>query len=100
MGDPLVAPWAVKATMRIRGLGEGDVVKEPRQIDLHIQAPFGTHYGRVVYMVNGQIAGEGTSFTLDPSTLQPGLHEFRAVAYRAGMIRSPVFDMVRFRVEP
>ncbi|MFU8780622.1 MAG: TIGR03790 family protein [Kiritimatiellia bacterium] len=100
LGDPLVAPWAVAASLRIAGIAEGEVVTDPRSIDLHIQAPFGTQYGRVVYLLNGQIAGEGTSFVLDPASLPPGLHELRAVAYRAGFIQSPVFDVVRFRITP
>ncbi len=100
IGDPLTAPWAPFAQMRIAGVQEGEIIREPRQIDLHIRAPRGTHYSRFVYLVNGRIVAEGTQFTLDPAGLPVGEHTLRAVAYRVGFVRNQVFDTVRFRIEP
>ncbi len=100
LGDPLTAPWAPAAHLRIGGLEEGEVVAAARSIDIHIQAPRGTHYARFLYLINGRVVGEGTSFVLDPMELPPGLHVLRAVAYRAGHIQSPVFGEVRFQIAP
>jgi len=99
VGEPLAAPWAPAATARIAGIADGEVLTEPRAIDLHIQTPRGTHYTRFVYLVDGRILGEGLTFTLDPSGLEPGPHELRAVAYQVGFVRSQVFGTTRFVVE-
>ena len=100
IGDPLVAPWAPAARLRITGVRENEVVRDARDIDLQITAPMGMHYGRFVYMINGLVVGEGPSFRLDPASIPPGLHELRAVAYRAGLVSSPIFDVVRFQTAP
>lgn len=98
IGDPLAAPWAPEAALRIAGVEEGEVITDARSIDLHIQAPCGTHYSRFVYLIDGRIAAEGNAFALDPATLSPGIHTLRAVAYQVGFVRSQVFDTVRFEV--
>ncbi len=98
LGDPLVAPWAPKATLAIEGLDPGETLQEPRSIDVRIQAPVGIRYSKVVYLVDGRMAGEGTTFVLDPDNLAPGLHTLRVVAYRKGVIRSQVMDRIRFIV--
>lgn len=99
VGEPLAAPWATAATARITGIGDGETLGGPRVIDLHIQTPRGTHYTRFVYLVDGRIAGEGMTFTLEPAGLEPGPHELRAVAYQVGFVRSQVFATARFVVE-
>lgn len=96
IGEPLAAPWAPAATLRIAGFEPGERLDQPRSIDLHIQAPRGTHYSRFVYLIDGRIVGEGRSFTLDPAGLAPGEHELRAVAYRVGFVRSQTFATVSF----
>lgn len=98
IGEPLAAPWAPDASLRIAGIDPNELIDGPRPIDLHIQAPRGTHYTRFVYLVDGRIAGEGRTFTLKPDGLAPGPHELRAVAYPIGFVRSQVFDTVTFRI--
>lgn len=101
LGDPLTAPWAPPfAQLGIAGVTEGEHITAPRTIDLHIRAPKGTQFARFVYLVNGQLAGEGPSFTLDPADVPPGLHVLRAVAYRAGALGHSVHGEVRFRIAP
>lgn len=97
IGEPLAAPWAPRASLRIAGIEPNELLGNPRPIDLHIQAPRGTHYSRFVYLVDGRIAGEGRRFTLDPNGLAPGPHKLRAVAYQIGFVRSQVFDTIPFR---
>jgi hypothetical protein len=98
MGDPLAAPWAPAATLHVAGIEPGERLDGPRSIDLHIQAPRGTHYTRVVYLIDGRIAGEGNTFTLKPDGLASGTHELRAVAYQVGFVRSQVFSTVAFQI--
>ncbi len=98
IGDPLAAPWAPRASLRITGIEPNELLDGPRSIDLHIQAPRGTYYTRVLYLIDGRIAGEGDTFTLKPDGLAPGMHELRAVAYPAGFVRSQVFSTVVFRI--
>ena len=97
IGDPLAAPWTPKASLRIAGIEPNEPIGQPRPIDLHIQAPRGTHYSRFVYLVDGRIAGEERTFTLDPTGLEPGRHKLRAVAYQVGFVRSQVFGTVNFQ---
>ncbi len=96
IGDPLAAPWAPEASLRMAGVEPDERLDGPRPIDLHIQAPRGTHYTRFVYLVDGRIVGEGRTFTLEPSGLAAGPHELRAVAYQVGFVRSQVFGTVSF----
>lgn len=98
IGDPLAAPWAPKAEMKIVGVRQMETVTEPRDIDLHIRAQRGTHYSRYRYMIDGQIVGEGTDFLLNPDDLTAGVHEFRAVALTTGFVKHQVFDTVKFIV--
>lgn len=97
IGEPLAAPWAPDASLRIAGVEPDERLDAPRPINLHIQAPRGTHYSRFVYLVDGRIAGEGRAFTLEPSGLASGPHELRAVAYHVGFVRSQIFGTVAFR---
>ncbi len=97
IGEPLAAPWAPDASLRIAGIEPNERLDAPRPIDLHIQAPRGTHYTRFVYLIDGRIAGEGRAFTLEPAGLASGPHELRAVAYQVGLVRSQVFGTVAFR---
>jgi hypothetical protein len=99
IGEPLAAPWKPDASLQIVGIEPNELIKEPQSIDLHIKAPRGTHYSRVIYLIDGRIRGEGDQFTVDPGDLQPGQHELRAVAYQIGFVRHQVFDCVSFRVE-
>ncbi len=99
VGEPLAAPWAPPASLKIVGIDDGELVKTPRPIDIHVETVRGVSYSRFNYLVDGRIRGKGTAFTLDPAGLAPGSHEFRAVAYRTGFVRSQVFDVKMFRTK-
>lgn len=99
IGEPLASPWAIKASLEIKGIEDGEVLESSRTIDLHISAPRGTFFARYAYLVNGRIAGEGTRFTLSPDGLEPGIHELRAVAYQAGLIRHQASASISFRIQ-
>lgn len=99
VGEPLSAPWAPEASLRISGIREDETLTSPRPVDLHITAQRGTSYTRFVYLIDGKIAGEGSSFTVNPKGLRPDMHELRAVAYQVGFVRSQIFGTVRFRTE-
>ncbi len=100
IGDPLMRPWAPQARLQIAGLRNQEMLRTPREIRVDITAPAGVRYDRVVYLINGLIAGEGRQFRLDPATLEPGLYELRAVGYRAGLVSTPISDMVQFQIGP
>lgn len=99
IGEPLAAPWAPPSTLQITGVTNGEELIGPRAIDLQIQAIPGTHYTRFVYLIDGRLAGEGSSFTLKPDGLKSGSHELRAVAYQIGFVRSQIFGLITFRVK-
>jgi hypothetical protein len=99
IGEPLAAPWAQPASLRIASIGDGETLDGPREVDLQIQASPGMHYTRFVYLVDGRPAGEGSRFTLDPASLAPGPHELRAVAYQVGFVRTQVFSTITFIVK-
>jgi len=99
IGDPLAAPWAPKATLRIEGIEDRELIDAPRSIDVRLGTVPGVSFRRIVYMVDGLVRGKGASFTLDPDGLASGTHELRVVAYRIGFVRSQVFDVKMFRIE-
>ncbi len=99
VGEPLASPWAVTASLQIKGIEAGELLDGPRRIDLHIQAAPGTYYSRFVYLVNGRIAGEGTTFTLQPDGMPKGSNTLRAIAYQAGFVRQQVYGTVSFLVK-
>lgn len=99
IGEPLAAPWAPPASLRIEGIRDGELVEAPRSIDIRVETVRGISFSRLAYLVDGRIRGSGTSFTLDPAGLTPGNHALRAVAYRTGFVRSQAFDVKVFRTE-
>ena len=93
-------PWGPQASLQIVGLRNQEVLRTPREIHVDITAPVGVRYNRVVYLINGFVAGEGRQFRVDPVGLEPGLYELHAVGYRAGLVSTPVRDVVRFQIGP
>ncbi len=101
VGDPLAAPWSPKPSIKltITGVRNGELVLEPRRIDLRLKTKPGMRFSKFVYLVDGRQKGSGDNFTLDPTGLEPGEHKLRAVAYRSGFVRSQIFDIKTFRVK-
>jgi uncharacterized protein (TIGR03790 family) len=101
IGEPLAAPWAQKpfTKLDINGFTENELLTAPRKIDLRIMTEPGIIFNKFVYLVDGIKVGEGREFKLDPAGLAAGKHTLRAVAYRAGFVRSQVFGTKTFRIE-
>ena len=90
VGDPLVAPWGSKATIE-SGLDPdlpwiGRVTVQPTVV-----AEKGRHFGRFMFLIDGQKVAFGTSLSVDSAAWSNGAHQFRVVAYRAGTVRSQAF---------
>ena len=90
VGDPLAQPWAPRAELEILGIGEGTASGI-----LELQASARgklAHYLRFVYLLDGRVVGKGKRFSLDTRKVQDGRHLLRVVGYRAGAVRSQVYD--------
>ncbi len=101
IGDPLMAPWAPVASVRLLGIRDQELIRGKREVTIQIDAPSETAYDDVVYLINGVVvAGQGESLILDATELGPGLHELRVAAYRAGIVSNPITDTIRFQIAP
>ncbi len=101
VGDPLAAPWAPPPSIKlnITGVQNGEMVIKPININLHLRTIPRMRFSKFIYLVDGRVKGSGDEFVLDPTGLEPGEHELRAVAYRAGFVRSQIFDIKTFRTK-
>ena len=92
VGEPLAAPWAEKATLQIDGLSNGALSGTVTcRADVAVENP-SSHYGRIVWLVDGRTAAEGRRFEWDTTTVPDGAHTVRAVAYRTGLVRTQGFS--------
>ena len=101
VGDPLAAPWAPPPSIKlnITGLQNGELVIKPRNINLHLKTKPRIRFSKFIYLIDGRVKGNGEEFVMDPAGLEPGEHELRAVAYRAGFVRSQIFDTKTFKIK-
>lgn len=88
VGEPLAAPWAPSASVRVEEAGaRGGAIR----LQARVEAPRGAHYGDVLWLVDGRRAGTGPALVLDEGALVAGAHRVRAVARRTGLVRCQVF---------
>jgi uncharacterized protein (TIGR03790 family) len=99
VGEPLAAPWAPEASLSINGIKKGERVKTPCSIGRRLSTKPGVYFNRTIYLVDGLVVGDGSSFELDPARLDPGRHTLRVVAYRTGFVRSQIFEVMTFHTE-
>lgn len=100
LGDPLASPWAPDASLVITGITAGETISALREVSLKLDTKSGIHFRHFVFLIDGRIhASTDATVTLDPVDLEPGAHTLRAVAYRTGFVRNPIFDVVAFRTE-
>jgi hypothetical protein len=98
VGDPLACPWGERAELTMAGF-DGETLSGKARLTARVHSVGGGHYGRCVYLLDGQVAGRDSSLTLDAAQMPPGEHRVRCVAYGGGLVRHQVFAEKRFLVE-
>jgi uncharacterized protein (TIGR03790 family) len=89
VGDPLARPWAPRAEIELKGVGEG-ALSGVLELEAGAQSGAG-HFSRYVYLVDGCVVGQGKRFSLDTRSMADGRHLLRVVGYRAGRVRNQEF---------
>ena len=98
VGDPLAAPWAPQAGMKLLGPADGKSVSGTVRINAAVASAELSHYGEFAYLLDGRAFRSGCTLDLDTRELKNGPHRLRAVAYRTGFVRNPVFAEVEITV--
>jgi len=99
LGDPLSAPWTVDDRVIIKGLPTGPV-KENFTVSAKLKRTDPMRfYSHNLWLVDGRVIGKGREQVVDMSTLKPGTHTLRVVAYSAGLVRHQVFAVESFDVK-
>ena len=88
-GDPLAQPWAPAGRAELNGAPAGPAAGAVR-LEATARGQ-GVAYVHFAFFVDGRSAGEGRTLELDTRRLSDGPHTIRAVARRAGLVRSQVF---------
>lgn len=93
VGEPLAAPWAPASTLSLRGL---DAFEPGATVTVEavVTARNGEMFNRFLFLLDGKIlqaTGKNRTLALVPSTLPPGHHALRAVAYAVGSVRAQIF---------
>jgi hypothetical protein len=90
IGDPLAQPWRPEAKLVLKSAAE-PAATGSLEAQVEVKSEPGHRYGKVVYLLDGRVIGQGASLKYDPGREKAGEHTLRAVAYRTGMVRSQVF---------
>jgi len=90
VGEPLAAPWAPAAEVRLEGL-YGEEVSGVVTVKASVEAAPGDNYARFVYLLDGRIVGRDPALVLDTTRLAEGPHVLRCVAYSTGLVRHQAF---------
>ena len=101
VGEPLAAPWRPAARLTLTGMPEGPL-SAPTLVSAAVRSKGDNLFNRFLFLMDGktlQAAGKSASVTLIPSSLTPGKHTLRAVAYAVGSVRHQAFAEVPFEVE-
>ena len=100
VGEPLAAPWQPRAEVRLEGLPAQ--AAGPMTVSATVTAPPGDVYVRFTFLLDGRpVPGDaGTPrITVNAADLEPGPHTLRAVALRAGPVRTQAFGEQTFLVK-
>ena len=93
VGDPLCCPWGPRAELTLSGLSNQVAGQVSIAAEVHSQS--GCTFTRYMYLLDGRnlpgVDPASGALTLDTMQVSDGPHVLRAIAYRAGMLRSQVF---------
>ncbi|RJR12640.1 hypothetical protein C4588_01760 [Candidatus Parcubacteria bacterium] len=90
VGDPLASPWKPKMGVTITGI-EGDSISDKLTAGIEVSGDGALSYRRFMFLLDGKIVGNSRMIDVDTSSLLPGEHMLRAVAYRAGSVSCQAF---------
>jgi uncharacterized protein (TIGR03790 family) len=100
VGDPLVRPWARRASMVVVRVDDESV---PGKAAFHTDLlPPPESPPEFIFMVDGKSIGGGAKpdIVIPPGLLSDGYHELQAVAYLQGTVRHQVAASCGFTVNP
>ncbi len=99
LGDPLASPWAVRDSVTIKGVPPESVGESFTVSTTLKRTDPMRFYSHNLWLVDGRVIGKGKQQTVDISSLAPGRHTLRVVAYTTGLVRRQVFAVERFEVK-
>ena len=99
LGDPLASPWAVRDSVTIKGVPPESVGESFTVSTTLKRTDPMRFYSHNLWPVDGRVIGKGKQQTVDISSLAPGRHTLRVVAYTTGLVRRQVFAVERFEVK-